>query len=252
MKTEDPVLYEKRRHSCWIVLNRPEKLNAINREAWKLLRKYIIEARDDPEVKAIVITGRGRAFSAGDDIYVMAETITTEDNLVFFEGIWRVVEAFLTTDKPIIAAVNGLAYGGGFEVILMCDFAVASENATFSLPEIKIGAYPPVAAIILPFLVPRKMAMELMLLGRVIDAKEALRLGLINKIVPAEKLEEEVERLIDELVKLPWVSVKLLKRNVNAMLDLFRFSELQIHLTLLSQTKDYRTLTKGFVKRKTK
>ncbi len=233
----------------WAVLNRPEKLNALNLDAWRELKAAMDEAWAS-RAKAVVLTGAGRAFSAGDDIYMMAEAESVEENIRIFREVRSVIERLLTLDKPIIAAVNGLAYGGGFELMLLCDLAVASREARFALPECRIGAYPPIAAALLPVLVPRKIAMELMLTGRELTAEEAYRLGLVNRVVPGDRLMEEARNLAMEVASVSSASIRAVKKVSAALLQQMSLPNTVDELIALSQTREYRAAVKAFAERK--
>ena len=235
----------------WVVLNRPEKLNALNLEGWRGLKAAMEEAWSS-RAKAVVVTGSGRAFSTGDDIYMMAEAESIEENITIFREVKSVIERFLTLDKPIIAAVNGLAYGGGFELVLLCDLAVASKDAKFALPECGIGAYPPVASALLPILVPRKIAMELMLTRKELTAEEAHRLGLVNRVVPGERLLEEARSLAMEVASVPTASLRAVKKMAAALLWQLNLPSTVDELISLSQTREYRTAVKAFTERRRK
>ncbi len=211
------IEYEVREGVGWIVFNRPEKLNAINLEGWRRLVDIVNEAGMDGSVKAVIVTGKGKAFCAGDDIGMMYETVGAEENIELFHVFWRAVNGLLELEKPVVAAVNGIAYGGGLELTLLCDYVIASEEARFALPEIKIGAYPPIASVLLPFFVGFRRAQELMFTGRPVDAREALEMGLVNRVVPGEGLLREAEETAKSLALLPQPSIRLIKRSLTRL-----------------------------------
>ena len=187
------ILLEKKEGVGKITINKPP-LNILDIETIEEMSQALAELRTDDEVKVVVITAAGsKAFSAG---------VAVGDHLG--EKLPRMVEVFnrlfislVEVDKPTIAVVNGVALGGGCEVVLGCDMAIASEKAQLGQPEIKLGVYPPPASVLLPRLVGRRKAFELILSGDSISAKEAERIGLINKAVP----EEEFEQAADEFIR---------------------------------------------------
>ncbi len=192
MKFEN-ILLEKREGVAKIIINRPP-LNILNIDTLVEMNEALAEIRTDDEVKVVVITGAGdRAFSAGVDV---------GDHLG--EKLPKMVEVFnklfislIEVDKPTIAVVNGVALGGGCEIVAGCDIAIASEKAQLGQPEVKLGVYPPPASVLFPRLMGRRKAFELILSGDSIDAKEAERIGLVNKAVP----EEEFEKATDGFIK---------------------------------------------------
>jgi len=192
MKFEN-ILLEKKEGAGKITINRPP-LNILNIEMMEEMNRALAELRDDDAVKVVVITAAGnKAFSAGVEV---------ADHLG--DKLSRMVEVFdglfislVEVDKPTIAVVNGVALGGGCEVVLGCDMAIASEKAILGQPEIKLGVYPPPASVLLPKLIGRRKAFEIILSGDSIDAREAERIGVINKVVP----DEELEKATDEFIK---------------------------------------------------
>jgi enoyl-CoA hydratase/carnithine racemase len=178
------VLYEKEDKIVIITLNRPEALNAYDPEQLKEFSEATIRFRDDPDAWVAIITGTGRAFSAGADLKRLAPKMMEkeyEDPPLIMRGleIW----------KPIIAAINGLALGGGLETALACDIRIASENATFGTPEVRSSLIPGWGGTQrLSRFIPRAKAAEIVLMGVTIDANEAYRIGLVNKVVPPDQL----------------------------------------------------------------
>ncbi len=209
------IIYEKKEEVAWLTFNRPEVLNALNRAMWRELAQAMDLADKDDQVRVVIITGTGRAFCAGDDINDLATIKDAFDAKAYFgeiAGAIRKVEEF---SKPIIAAVNGLAYGGGCEITMVCDIAIASENARFAQPEGKIGAWPPLAAVRLPSIIGKAKAMEIMLTGEPIDAKEAERIALINKVVPPERLKDAAMKTAKKIMRVAPLSAELIKTTVN-------------------------------------
>lgn len=214
----DDVRYEKREGYARIVLNRPTVLNALNKNSQRLLYAAIQRAVEDDEVKAIILTGAGRAFSAGGDLYssLYPDDAPAPSNLEVQMSIW-------TCPKPVIAAVRGHAVGQGCELAGVCDITVAAEDAKFGEIQIRHGASPPV--LITPFLVGLKSAKELLMLGELVDAREAQRLGLVNRVVAPERLDEEAESIARRFATLPQAQVRMNKMLVNRAYQLAGFRE---------------------------
>lgn len=203
----------KKYDASWIILNRPEKLNAFDEESWMLLNKYIEDSQYDDSI-AIVITGTGRAFSAGDDINSMLSLSTKKESINFFTNLMKAVDAMLNSEKPIIAAVNGLAYGGGCEILMAADIVIATIDSRFAIPEGRIGLIPPIA-ISIGYAVLGRSIIDLALTGRELNADEALRIGLIDYVVPSQELTSKVINVLNELKKVDPTSIKTIKRYLN-------------------------------------
>lgn len=194
-----------------LTLNRPEKLNALNNELLSAIVHALDRVELDAAVRAVVITGAGRAFSAGADIAAFQRHLQAgpAEAVAYFmrpgHRMTRRVESF---PKPVIAAVNGLAFGGGCELVEACHIAVAAEGAMFSKAEVNIGIIPAFGGTQrLPRNVGRKAALELILSGREFDAAEAARLGLVNRVVPAVDLRDAVLGLASQLARKPLLTV---------------------------------------------
>ena len=207
------VLYEKQDAIARITLNRPVVLNALNKNVWRLLQAALTEAETDDEVKVVILTGAGRSFCAGGDMWssLYPDDQPAPSGLEVQTMIWSL-------SKPVIAAVRGHAVGQGCELAGVCDFTIASEDAKLGEIQIRHGANPPV--LITPFLVSMKQAKELLLLGEMVDAPEAQRLGLVNRVVPGARLDEEAETLARKLAALPQATVRLNKMLVNRVYEL--------------------------------
>jgi cyclohexa-1,5-dienecarbonyl-CoA hydratase len=237
-QTSRNILYESAEDMAKITINRPP-LNVLNIEALMELNTALERARDDSNVKVIVIKGAGeKAFSAGLDIKDhFPERIETA--LSTFN---RTFQLLVSVDKPTLAVVQGFALGGGCELACGCDMIVASEKGQFGQPEISVGAIPSVAAVLLPRLVWRKKAFELILTGEVIDAVEAKRIGLVNHVVPPEKLDEKTIELVGKLKDKSPVVVKLTRMALYHSVDLDFKKAIDtvtgIYLNLLIKTED--------------
>jgi enoyl-CoA hydratase len=207
----DVVLYERRGPAARLTLNRPEKLNAINGPMVAGLRAALRRALEDDEVKVVVLTGAGRAFSAG---YDLAEEVAEPP-----EGAdgWREVLAkdvemtmeLWSLAKPTIAAVRGWCLAGACELAMACDLVVAAEDARFGEPEIRYGSGP--VTLLMPFVLGQKKTNELLFTGDAVDAAEAERLGLVNRVVPGERLEEAVDELVGKIAPTPLPVLRLTK-----------------------------------------
>lgn len=216
----ETITYEEKENVAWITLNRPDKLNAQNQTLTAEVIAALEQARDDDEVYIIVITGAGdKAFSAGADISMFPHW-SPIDVIKGAKGAQRHYVVVREVPKPVIAMVNGLALGGGCELAMACDIIIASENAMFGQPEITVGVIPGGGGTqILPRLVGEKKAKELIFTGDFISAEEALRLGLVNKVVPADKLRETVDKLIGKLKSKSPAILKFAKIAVNKSLE---------------------------------
>ena len=183
-EAEPAALYEVRGRVAIITLNRPSAMNAVNADLSTAVGEALEAAAADPDVRALVITGTGRAFCAGADLKELSQgrSINAEGHPEW--GFAGMIQHWV--DKPVIAAVNGFAMGGGTEIALACDLAVAADTAKFGLPEVKRGLYAAAGGVIrLQRQIPMKRALELVLTGEGIDADTAAEWGLINRVVPA-------------------------------------------------------------------
>lgn len=214
----DDVLYEKREGWALITLNRPVVLNAINWSIQRRLMAALQRAENDDAVKALVLTGAGRAFSAGGDIQSTPPTDNdpTPSAMDINMKLWRM-------PKPSIAAVHGYAVGQGTELAGICDFTIAAEDAVFGELQIRHGFAPPL--LITPFLVGMKQAKEILMLGERINAQEALRLGLVNRVVPADQLLAAAEEMAVKLASLPQHTVRGNKLLVNRAYEIAGFQD---------------------------
>jgi len=205
------VLYERRGQAAWVTLNRPDKLNAISGEVVTRLRECWKQAIEDDKVKVVVLTGAGRAFSAGYDI---SEEV--EQNIVGAES-WHDVlaqDVALTMElwelpKPTIAAVKGWCLAGACELAMACDLVVAADDAQFGEPEIRYGSGP--VTLLMPFVLGQKKTNELLFTGDAISATEAERLGLVNAVVAVDALEDAVNALVAKIAPTPLPVLRLTK-----------------------------------------
>jgi enoyl-CoA hydratase/carnithine racemase len=200
------VLYEQKADLAYLTLNRPEKLNALSYKVNDMLMEYLDVIEENGEIRAVIITGTGnRAFSAGADIHEFSASIelgpdkATKDFVRRGHAMTNRMEAF---PKPIVAAVNGLAYGGGCEIVEAVHLAIASENSSFAKPEIRIGIPPTFGGTQrLPRLAGRKRALEYLLTGDAFSPERAYELGLVNKVVPHDQLLPAAEELAGRITR---------------------------------------------------
>ena len=217
--TTSTILYEPRDGVGIITLNRPDALNALNSQLMDELTAAIDNLEADDTIGCIVITGSGRAFAAGADIKEMKDKTYPEAfNEDFITRNW---ERVTRCRKPVIAAVNGLALGGGCELAMMCDFILASDTARFGQPEIKVGVIPGAGGTQrLARFIGKSKAMEMCLTGRMMDAVEAERCALVSRIVPAAELMDEAIRVAKLMCGLSRPMVMLTKEAVNRAFEL--------------------------------
>ena len=207
------IIVETRGKVGLIRLNRPQALNALNRALMTDLTHALNAFEADPNVGCIVITGSDKAFAAGADIKEMAEKTFAEAYLGDFAANW---DRASTVRKPVIAAVAGFALGGGCELAMQCDILIAADNAKFGQPEIKLGVIPGIGGTQrFTHAVGKAKAMDIMLTGRMMDAEEAERAGLVARIVPAASLVEEAMKVAETIASMSLPSVLAAKEAVN-------------------------------------
>ncbi|MBM4219457.1 MAG: crotonobetainyl-CoA hydratase [Gammaproteobacteria bacterium] len=197
----EPIRTERRGAILEVTIDRP-KVNAIDAATSRIMGRVFAEFRDDPVLRVAILTAAGeRFFCPGWDLKAAAagEPPDADYGVGGFGGL----QELPGLNKPVICAVNGLAYGGGFEIALSCDLIVAAEHATFALPEINSGTVADAASIKLPRHIPYHVAMDLLLTGRPIDAHEAMRWGIVREIVPAARLLDQARALADQLANGP-------------------------------------------------
>src|SRR5262247_1219793 len=215
----DFVLFEQKGAVAIVTINRPERMNALGQDVRTGLVEAFLKIRHEPSIRVAVITGAGdKAFSAGADL--------KEHNEIFQSKSYRVGPDYgaldepphssqiaIETYKPVIAAVNGYALAGGCELALACDIRIASENATFGLPEAKRGRGANFAAVMLQYAVARGVAMEMLFTGEPISAQEALRIGLVNRVVPLPELLPAASALAEKIAKNAPISLRRIKEH---------------------------------------
>ena len=245
--------YEKEGKIAIFTLNRPEALNAMNPESAEELSRALIAFRDDDELWVGIITGAGdRAFSVGADIKTMLPTIKKTRGQPW-AGPPTIMRG-LNLWKPMIAAVNGLALGGGLEIALACDLRIASENATFGVPEVNLGVIPGWGGTQrLPRVIAWAQAAEILLTGRAIDAQEAYRVGLVNKVVPLAELMPTARQMAEMLCRPAPLAVRAAKQAMIQGADLSLSDGLVLEAALndfLATSEDFAEGCKAFIEKR--
>ena len=221
MSADGVVLAKPTAWGVRLVLNRPDKLNAISVELREALDAAVADAVADERVRVIVIAGAGRAFCAGYDLSEAAP----DSAWGWREVLARDVEATMAIwrcPKPVIAQVHGYALAGGVELAMACDLTVAAEDAQLGEPEIRFGSAP--VTLLMPYLIGQKKTRELLMTGDLIDGLEAHRIGLVNRVVPADRLAVEVDALADRLARVPGDVMEPTKLMLNRAMDAAGFA----------------------------
>jgi enoyl-CoA hydratase len=253
MESEN-ILYKKRDGITIITINRPKALNALNEETIPEFLSRLKAAEEDRETRVIVITGAGeKAFCAGLDLKTAIDITVTKAVEMSRLG-QELTIAVEELGKPVIAAINGYALGGGLEPAMACDIRIASEKARIGQTEVNVGLIPGWGGTQrLPRLVGKGIAKELIFTGKMIDAKTAERIGLINLVVPPDKLESTVEELANEIMSKPPIALKLAKELINNSIETDQRTGL-IHeaeaFGILSSTEDYKEGVSAFIEKR--
>jgi enoyl-CoA hydratase len=248
------ILYKKDQGVATVKLNRPKVLNAMNKQLWLDLQAALEDAKNDPAIKVLVVTGEGRAFSTGADLKE-SKTRTIEAYRDYLEELQEASRKIIRFEKPTIAAINGYALGSGYELALACDIRIAAEEARIGSPEAKVtssitgGAFRLVQDLIGP-----GKAKELLFTGEYIDGREAERIGLVNKAVPLEQLEIEVRQMAEKIAANSAISLKLIKKGLQmargeVSLEALMDYEIEACLTCVS-TKERQESLQAFEGRK--
>lgn len=204
--------YEKRQTIAIIRLNRPQVLNAMNRQLWLDFQAALTDAGKDPDIRVVIITGEGRAFSSGADLKDSRDR-SIADYRTYLEELQEASRRLIRFDKPVIAAVNGYAIGSGFELALACDIRIAAEDAKLGLPEAKVASSVTGGALrLIQDLVGPGKAKELLFLGDYIDGREAERIGLVNRAVPLDQLMPTALSMAEKIAQNAPLSIKMIKR----------------------------------------
>ncbi len=208
------IIYEKKDHQAWIKLNRPKVLNAMNRRLWLDFQSAMQDAGQDSNIKVLIITGEGRAFSTGADLKE-SKTRSIEDYRKYLEALQETTRNILRFEKPTIAAINGYALGSGYELALACDIRITANEAQIGSPEAKVTSSVTGGAMrLIQDLVGPAKAKELLFTGDYIDGREAQRIGLVNHAVPLAQLLAEAEKMAQKISENSAFSIKMIKRGL--------------------------------------
>lgn len=214
----EDIAVEKRGHVQWVTMNRPDARNALRADTINGFVEAFKEAKADNDVRVIVVTGNGPAFSAGGDVKEMAGVLQNPDRDVFsaramVQQFHTMINALYEIEKPVICAVNGKAFGAGCNVALACDLRVAADDASFCWAFVQRGLVTDAGStFLLQRLVGYSKALELLTLGDTVDAAESLRLGIVNKVVPKAQLLEQTEALAQRMAQGPPQAISMIKR----------------------------------------
>jgi enoyl-CoA hydratase len=209
------LIYEVKEGIAYVTVNRPKSLNALSNEVLDELYAAFTAVDKDPEVQIAILTGEGKAFVAGADISQMVNLTTLEGRAMMIKGqnVMNLIEGI---SKPVIGAINGFALGGGCELAMACDMRIASEKAKFGQPEVNLGIIPGFGGTQrLPRLVGKGMGKYLIMTAEMIDAQEAYRIGLVEKVVPAEELIGTAEKVAKTIMSKAPIAIRAAKLAVN-------------------------------------
>ncbi|MCX6133536.1 MAG: enoyl-CoA hydratase-related protein [Ignavibacteriales bacterium] len=248
------LMVEKRNRLAFVTINRPEKLNALNAQAKDELKSAFEVLKNDADIDVIVLTGAGeKSFVAGTDIKELTE-LDRQSGRSFSEGGQAVFNLIENLGKPVIAAVNGFALGGGMELALACHIRIASENAKFGQPEVNLGIIPGYGGTQrLARLAGTGRALEMILGGDHIDAQEALRVGLVNKVVPSAELLATAEALALKIAGKGQLAIKFALQAVNATTELPLSAGQALEADLFGQccaSEDFKEGTRAFLEKR--
>ena len=252
--TLENVLYEKKGAIAYVTLNRPKVLNALNQRTWQDLRAAFEDARDDADVRGAILTGAGdKAFIAGADISELAQVtaVQAERSSTYGQEVLNLVE---NLGKPVVAAINGFALGGGCETAMACTIRLATESARFGQPEVKLGVPPGGGGTQrLPRLVGKGRALQLILSGEMISAQEAYRIGLVNEVVPAADLIPRAEAILKQIFANAPLAVRYSLEAVNKGLETSQTEGLALEASffgLCAGTEDKQEGTQAFLQKR--
>src|SRR6476660_2537652 len=250
----ETILYAKKGAIAYVTLNRQKVLNALNTRTWQDLKTAFEDARDDAAVRGVILTGAGdKAFIAGADISEIAQitAVEAEKSSTFGQGVLDLIE---NLGKPVIAAVNGFALGGGCETAMACTIRIAAGNAKFGQPEVKLGIIPGGGGTQrLPRLVGRGRALQLILSGEIITAQEAYRIGLVNEVVSAAELIMRSEAILKQIFANAPLAVKYALEAVNKGLETSQAEGFSLEAALFglcAGTEDKKEGTAAFLEKR--
>jgi len=257
MSFED-ILLEKSGGVVTLTLNRPDRLNSLTTQMYRELSNIMRQVNQDDDTKVVVITGAGKGFCAGSDVSdrlaSRVEKRIEENRFETIQQVGAVALDIADLDKPMIAAINGVAVGAGLSLALLCDIRIASDQARFGAVWVNVGLIPDLGATYyLPRIVGIEKAMELMATGDIINADEALRIGLVSRVVPQEKLMTTAKELATKIVAGPSVAIELIKRGLRRALN----NDLKTQLdyegyaqNLCRKTEDHKEAIQAFMEKR--
>ena len=248
------ILYEKKGAIAYVTLNRPKVMNALSHATWEEIEAAFTEARDDEAVRGVILTGAGdKAFIAGADISELAHVsaVQAEQSSAYGQKVLNLIE---NLGKPVIAAINGFALGGGCETAMACTIRIASETAKFGQPEVKLGLIPGGGGTQrMPRLIGKGRALQLILTGGIINAAEAYRIGLVNEVVPPNQLIARAEAILNEIFSNAPLAVKFSLQAVNNGLETTLAEGLSLEASLFglcAGTEDKKEGTAAFLEKR--
>ena len=250
------IIYEKEDRIALIKLNRPEVLNAMNKQLGLDFQVALEDVKNDPEIKALIITGEGRAFSTGADLKE-SKVRSIEEYREYLVELQETSKKIIRFEKPTIAAINGYALGSGYELALACDIRISAEEARIGSPEVKVTSSVTGGAMrLIQDLIGPGKAKELLFTGEYIDGKEAQRIGLVNRAVPLDRLMDEAREMAEKIVENSAFSIKMIKKGLHlargeVSLEALMDFEIEACLACVS-TKERQESLKDFEERKRK
>jgi enoyl-CoA hydratase/carnithine racemase len=237
-----------------ILLNRPERMNAFTFDMIDAWAEALRQCRKDQNVKVVVVTGAGSAFCSGGDVVEMGDRIEQapeQRKNELFERVQRIPLALEDLDKPVIAAINGVATGAGLDLALMCDLRFATRSARFAETYVKVGLVPGAGgSYFLPRLVGPAKALEMFFTGDFVDSEEALRIGLVNKVFEDETFASDLDAVVKKILKAPQLSLRFMKRAVYQGLRADLRTSLDLissHYAVITSTDDHRAAVQRFI-----
>jgi enoyl-CoA hydratase len=248
------IIYEKEDRIALIKLNRPEVLNAMNKQLWLDFQVALEDVKNDPKIKALIITGEGRAFSTGADLKE-SKVRSIEEYREYLVELQETSKKIIRFEKPTIAAINGYALGSGYELALACDIRISAEEARIGSPEVKVTSSVTGGAMrLVQDLIGPGKAKELLFTGEYIDGKEAQRIGLVNRAVPLDRLMDEAREMAEKIVENSAFSIKMIKKGLHlargeVSLEALMDFEIEACLACVS-TKERQESLKDFEERK--
>jgi enoyl-CoA hydratase/carnithine racemase len=248
------VLYEQRGALAYVTVNRPKVLNALNGATWRDLRSAFENAQNDPAVRGVILTGAGdKAFIAGADIGELAQATATDAERSSRRG-QEVLDFIENLGKPVVAAINGFALGGGCETAMACTIRIAVDHAKFGQPEVKLGLLPGGGGTQrLPRLIGKGRALQLILSGGLISAQEAYRIGLVNEIVPATALITRAEAILNEIAANAPIAIQYALNATNKGMETSQSEGLALEASyfgLCAGTEDKKEGTSAFLQKR--